>query len=90
MQLELNTVKILDSLNYLPFPLSALPKAFGLPETKGHFPYLFNTAANLNYIGPMPAAKSVYIGDVAVNRSIIVQLQVLRPRDDEAQTPCRV
>ena len=35
--------------------LSALPKAFGLPDMiKGDFPHLFNTPENQNYIGPLP------------------------------------
>ncbi len=27
-------IRVLDSLNFLPFPLSALPKAFNLKEMK--------------------------------------------------------
>lgn len=48
-------VKFRDSLLHLPMPLAALPGAFGLEAMqKGHFPYLFNTPANQDYVGPMP------------------------------------
>ena len=36
-------IKFLDSLNFLPMPLSKLPKSFGLKELKkGFFPHLLN------------------------------------------------
>ena len=39
-------------------PLSAFPKTFGLRELKkGFFPHLFNTPANQEYVGPLPAAE---------------------------------
>ena len=37
-------IKMLDSLNFLPMPLAALPNSFGLTEKKkGFFPHLYNT-----------------------------------------------
>ena len=37
-------IRLLDSLNFLPMPLSALPKSFGLVELKkGFFPHFYNT-----------------------------------------------
>ena len=56
MQLRRNTLTMIDSLNFFPFPLSALPKAFGLPGAKGYFPYKFNCAANMDYVGVTPDA----------------------------------
>ena len=50
-------IKVIDSLNFLPMKLSALPKAFGLEETKGWFPHYFNTKENQNYVGPYPEAN---------------------------------
>lgn len=51
-------IKLIDSINYFPMKLAALPKAFGLTELKkGYFPHLFNTLKNANYIGPLPDAK---------------------------------
>lgn len=46
--MELQNVRFIDSLNYFPMPLSALPKAFELGSElrKGYFPYLFNTTEN--------------------------------------------
>ena len=52
-------VTILDTLNYLPMPLAAMPKAFGLKGAKGHFPHFFNTKENWNYVGPLPDAVLV-------------------------------
>ena len=45
-------VVFLDSLNYLPMALSALPKAFGFSDSvsKGTFPHLFNIPKNPNYV----------------------------------------
>ncbi|XP_060564754.1 uncharacterized protein LOC132723964 [Ruditapes philippinarum] len=51
-------IKVIDSLNFLPMKLSALPKAFGLTELKkGWFPHYFNTSENQNYVGPYPDAQ---------------------------------
>ena len=48
-------VKFVDSLSFLPMPLSSLPKAFSLTElSKGYFPHLLNTPENQQYIGPLP------------------------------------
>jgi len=44
MSLSVGSIKIIDSYNYLPMPLSALPKALGVEELcKGYFPHLLNT-----------------------------------------------
>ena len=39
--------------------LSRLPKTFGLTDVlkKGYFPHFFNTAANQDYVGPIPEAR---------------------------------
>ncbi|OOY49400.1 hypothetical protein BOV97_12840 [Solemya velum gill symbiont] len=51
-------IKVLDSLNFLPMKLAALPKAFGLRELrKGHFPHFFNTKVNQEYMGSYPEPK---------------------------------
>lgn len=40
-------IRIIDSLNFLPMPLSALPKSFGLTELKkGYFPHFYNKEEN--------------------------------------------
>lgn len=48
-------IRVLDSLNFLPMKLAALPKAFGLTELcKGYFPHFFNKRENQNYVGHYP------------------------------------
>ena len=43
-QIPILNIKLLDSVNFLPMPLAALPKSFGLTELKkGFFPHLYNT-----------------------------------------------
>lgn len=55
MTLSVGQVKLIDSFNFLPMALSALPKAFGVNElAKGYFPHLFNTVKNWDYVGPWP------------------------------------
>ena len=57
MYLEIKHLKlrIIDSYNFVAAPLASFPKTFGLTELrKGYFPHLFNTAANANYVGPIP------------------------------------
>jgi len=57
MSLQVGTVRLIDSYNFLPMALSALPKAFDEPELKkGYFPHLFNTNDNQQYNGPWPDA----------------------------------
>ncbi|CAH0546857.1 unnamed protein product [Brassicogethes aeneus] len=57
-----NKIKFIDSLNYMPLPLSKLPSAFKFEEVKGYFPHLFNKTENINYEGPMPDAD-FYMAD---------------------------
>ena len=54
MQMDAGMVTVKDSLNFLPMPLSALPKSFGFQAKKGYFPHLFNYPENEDYIGPLP------------------------------------
>ena len=47
--------RVIDSLNFLTFPLAQMPKVFGLDNIrKGTFPHFFNTEENWGYVGPMP------------------------------------
>jgi hypothetical protein len=39
----------------MPMPLHELPEAFGLKASKSRCPRYFNTNANLEYVGPIPA-----------------------------------
>ena len=47
----------LDSLNYLPMSLRSMPKPFDLTCKKGYYSHFFNTANNLDYVGPHPEPK---------------------------------
>lgn len=42
------------------YGIAKLPEAFGLASGKSWYPHLFNTAENLDYVGPMP--DSSYYG----------------------------
>ena len=55
--MEIQRIKFIDSLNFFPMPLSALPKAFGLKNVlkKRYFPHLFNIIENMNYKGKLPS-----------------------------------
>ena len=45
-------LRMIDSVNFLPMPLSKLPKCFDIPELcKGWFPFFFNTRQNWNHEG---------------------------------------
>ena len=59
MDVAFNQIRFIDSLNFLPMPLSAMPKTFGIDELKkGFFPHFFNTKENSDYCGPMPAKEN--------------------------------
>ena len=59
MELEEAKIKFRDSLNFLPMPLKALPKTFGLTELKkGYFPHFFNRKENQHYVGPLPPIEN--------------------------------
>lgn len=58
IQLKAHGVTVRDTFCFMPFALSAFPKTFALDTTaKGEFPYMFDTAANQNYVGPWPDIK---------------------------------
>ncbi|GFT14925.1 uncharacterized protein TNCV_3483701 [Trichonephila clavipes] len=49
------SIRIIDSFNFFPMPLSKLPKTYGLEElAKGYFPHLFNCPSNQSYVGSFP------------------------------------
>ena len=55
MRMKIGRTTFIDSLNYFQMPLSALPKAFDLPDVeKVTFPHLFNTIDNQSYTGSLP------------------------------------
>jgi len=57
VSMKIHHIQFLDSVSYMPMPLRKLPEAFGLQASKSWFPHLFNTKANLDYVGPIPDIK---------------------------------
>lgn len=54
MRLTLKNCIFQDTMLHLAEPLASLGRAFSLPLTKGHFPHLFSTLENLDYVGRIP------------------------------------
>ncbi|KAK3922095.1 putative DNA polymerase [Frankliniella fusca] len=58
--MEVGNWKFIDSLMFLPMPLSAMPKSFGLNELKkGYWPFMANKPEYYTYEGPL-LDKSFY------------------------------
>ena len=55
--MKIHNIQFLDSVSYMPMQLRKLPEAFGLQASKSRYPHLFNTKANLDYVGPIPDIK---------------------------------
>ncbi len=54
--MEVERLKFVDSMAFLPMPLSGFAKAFNLQELeKGFFPHFFNTLHNQDYVGAVPS-----------------------------------
>ena len=49
IQVPVCKIRLIDSLNFIPMPLSSMPQSFGETEiAKGYFPYLYNKKENEN------------------------------------------
>ncbi|NQY54713.1 MAG: hypothetical protein HRT42_14210, partial [Campylobacteraceae bacterium] len=57
VQLVSHDIKFVDTYNYIKQPLHKFSEIFGIFETKGYFPHLFNVAENANYLGILPDVK---------------------------------
>ena len=57
LRMVVENLHFLDLLNYLPVSLKSMPKSFDLTCKKGYCPHFFNTANNLDYVGPHPEPK---------------------------------
>ncbi|XP_052130776.1 uncharacterized protein LOC127751357, partial [Frankliniella occidentalis] len=54
ISMKVGNWKFIDSLMFMPMPLSAMPKSFGLTELKkGYMPFLANKPEFYKYEGPM-------------------------------------
>src|SRR5690606_20382862 len=47
-------LRFIDSVKFIPMPLSAFGKTFGLQVAKGDFPLRFAIQEHLDYEGPIP------------------------------------
>ena len=65
--IKFNSIKIIDSLNFIPSSLAKFPKTFGLKELKkGYFPHKFNLPENHGYNqAPLPSIE--YYGTEYMN-----------------------
>ena len=52
LSMIVENLRFLDSLKYLPLNLKRMPKSFDLTYKKGYYPHFFNTANNMDYVGP--------------------------------------
>jgi hypothetical protein len=52
--MKIEHMMFIDSVSYLPMPLSNLPDAFGLSVTKSWYRHYYNKNTKLEYIGPFP------------------------------------
>jgi hypothetical protein len=57
LSMVVENLHFLDLLNYFPMSLKSMPKSFDLTCKKGYYPHFFNTADNLDYVGPYPEPK---------------------------------
>ena len=56
LQLKHDSIRFIDSVNFIAGKLSNFTKTFGLTELKkGYFPHLFNLPENQEYVGGVPA-----------------------------------
>ena len=57
LSMVVENLHFLNSINYLPMSLKSMPKSFDFTCKKGYYPHFFNTANNLDYVGPYPEPK---------------------------------
>jgi len=66
--MKIHHTQFLDSASYMLTPLRKLPEAFVLKASKLWYPHYFNTKANLDYVGPMPAIEYYGAGEMSEGR----------------------
>jgi hypothetical protein len=64
------SIKIIDSINFIPMALAKMPKTFGLVELKkGYFPHFFITPDNQAYVGEYPSPSFYGAEYMSVNEN---------------------
>ena len=64
LTLQYNDVKLVDSYLFMPMALAEFSNTFGFADNKGHFPHLFNTKQNQDYVGCLPPIDAFGIGNM--------------------------
>jgi hypothetical protein len=94
-------IRLLDSLNFLPMPLSDLPASFGLQELKkGYFPHLYNsekvlTTSGSRYLSHLPDISYYDCDSMKVpNREVFLRWHEQNKNkafnfDEELESYCR-
>ena len=55
VSIDTGKFRVIDTLNFLTFPLAQMPSIFGLKDVrKGYFPVFFNQKNMWDFVGPMP------------------------------------
>jgi hypothetical protein len=67
MCMEMEHLKFIDSICFLPFPLRKLSGAFSLTASKLWYPHYFNTTANLDYVGQLPDTEYYGVNEMGVS-----------------------
>jgi len=76
ISMTIHHVTFLDSISFLPVALRKLPEAFGLSATKSWYPHLFNTKANLNYVGSIPDMAQCGVAEMGESERMEVHVLV--------------
>lgn len=89
MELVMDNVRFIDSLNFFQMPLSSFPKTFGLTELKkGFFPHLFNLPENQHYVGPVPAKDYFMTESMSLDKKKEFDEWYQKQQDDQVVFDC--
>ena len=63
-----NNLRFVDTLQFFQSPLADLSDTYNIDTIKGHFPHLFNTRENQNYIGKIPAEDAFGVKNMSKDK----------------------
>lgn len=85
VEVPINKIRMIDSLNFIPMPLADMPQSFGLIElAKGYFPRLFNRKENQQVISTHLPDVQYYTPDAMKPEA---RTAFLKWYDDKKYTP---
>ena len=65
LQVEIQSIRFIDSFRFFSLPLAKLPVTFSFPQAcKGHFPHTWNTPEHVGYVGAYPPASAYSPGQM--------------------------